>query len=162
MESFEKSVIVEARVEEIQYKAPEQKDFLMTTDFRPNTRGAVDSGFISSQEINAICKSIELGEIDLVFVIHENIKKFLHSIPSNVTLVLLNTNLTQEISEATYGIPIQTFAEQAGSFTNKNGLNQSFQKVMEPPKGLLNSGSVFRRIAELVKTSPKEAEVGNR
>ncbi|MBE8388415.1 NADH dehydrogenase subunit, partial [Leptospira interrogans serovar Pomona] len=55
--------------------------------------------------------------------------------------------------------------EQSGSFTNKNGLNQHFQKVMEPPKGLLNSGSVFRRLAELVKESasfPKEVGVGNR
>ncbi|EQA73817.1 2Fe-2S iron-sulfur cluster-binding protein [Leptospira noguchii] len=162
VESFGKSVIVEARVEEVQYKAPEQKDFLMTTDFRPNTRGATDSGFISSQGIDLIRKSIESGEIDLVFVIHENIKKIFYSFPSNVIFVLLSTNLTQEISEVTYGIPIQTFSEQAGSFTNKNGLNQSFQKVMEPPKGLLNSGSVFRRLAELVKASPKEVEVGNR
>lgn len=165
VESFGKSVIVEARVNAVQYKAPEQKDFLMTTDLRQNTKGAVDAGFVSSQGIESIRKSIESGEIDLVFVIKENRKKFLPSVSSNTTLVVLETNETQDVANAAYGIPIQTFAEQSGSFTNKSGLNQLFQKAMEPPKGLLNSGSVFRKLAELVKesaSSPKEAGVGNR
>ncbi|WP_061223356.1 2Fe-2S iron-sulfur cluster-binding protein [Leptospira weilii] len=165
VESFGKSVILEVRINEVQYKVPEQKDFLMTTDLRPNTRGAVDSGFVSSQGIDAVRKIIESGEVDLVFIIKENIKEFLPSIFSNATVVLLETNLTQEIGEVAFGIPIQTFAEQSGSFTNKNGLNQLFQKAMEPPKGLLNSGSVFRKLAELVKessSSPKEVGVGNR
>ncbi|EKR62689.1 NADH-ubiquinone oxidoreductase-G iron-sulfur binding region [Leptospira weilii str. 2006001853] len=165
VESFGKSVIVEARVNAVQYKAPEQKDFLMTTDLRQNTKGAVDAGFVSSQGIESIRKSIESGEIDLVFVIKENRKEFLPSVSSNTTLVVLETNETQDVANAAYGIPIQTFAEQSGSFTNKSGLNQLFQKAMEPPKGLLNSGSVFRKLAELVKesaSSPKEAGVGNR
>ncbi|MBE8359482.1 NADH dehydrogenase subunit, partial [Leptospira interrogans serovar Pomona] len=34
VESFGKSVILEVRINEIQYKVPEQKDFLMTTDLR--------------------------------------------------------------------------------------------------------------------------------
>ncbi|EMJ61588.1 MULTISPECIES: 2Fe-2S iron-sulfur cluster-binding protein [Leptospira] len=165
VESFGKSVIVEARVNAVQYKAPEQKDFLMTTDLRQNTKGAVDAGFVSSQGIESIRKSIESGEIDLVFVIKENRKEFLPSVSSNTTLVVLETNETQDVANAAYGIPIQTFAEQSGSFTNKSGLNQLFQKAMEPPKGLLNSGSVFRKLAELVKesaSSPKEVGVGNR
>ncbi|MDL5246508.1 2Fe-2S iron-sulfur cluster-binding protein [Leptospira weilii] len=165
VESFGKSVIVEARVNAVQYKAPEQKDFLMTTDLRQNTKGAVDAGFVSSQGIESIRKSIESGEIDLVFVIKENRKEFLPSVSSNTTLVVLETNETQDVANAAYGIPIQTFAEQSGSFTNKSGLNQLFQKAMEPPEGLLNSGSVFRKLAELVKesaSSPKEAGVGNR
>lgn len=161
--SFGKSVIVEARVQDVQYKAPEQRDFLMTTDLRPNTKGATDVGFVSTKGIDSIRKSVESGEIDLVFVIQENRKEFLPSISSNVTLVMLSTNLTESVSEAAYGVPIQTFAEQAGSFTNKNGLNQHFQKAMEPPKGLLNSGSVFQRLADLISaSSPKEVGVGNR
>ncbi|AXR67421.1 2Fe-2S iron-sulfur cluster-binding protein [Leptospira mayottensis] len=165
VESFGKSVILEVRINEVQYKVPEQKDFLMTTDLRPNTRGAVDSGFVFSQGIGTVRKAIESGEVDLVFIIKENIKEFLPSIFSNATVVLLETNLTQEISEVAFGIPIQAFAEQSGSFTNKNGLNQRFQKAMEPPKGLLNSGSVFQKLAEMVKesaSSPKEVSVGNR
>lgn len=163
--SFEKSVILEVRVESVQSKPPEQKDFLMTTDLRPNTRGGVDAGFVSSQGIESIRKSVESGAIDLVFVIKENLKDVLPSISSKTTVVVLNTNLTSEIADASFGVPIQTFAEQAGSFTNKNGLNQNFQKAMDPPKGLLNSGSVFQRLAELVKdlsSSPKEvSSIGN-
>ncbi|XDD52098.1 2Fe-2S iron-sulfur cluster-binding protein [Leptospira sp. WS92.C1] len=165
-ESFGKSVLLEVRVDSAQNKEPEQKDFLMTTDLRPNTKGAVEAGFHSSQGIESIRKSVASGEIDLVFVIKENLKAILPSVHSNTTVVLLETNLTSGISEAAYGVPIQTFAEQSGSFTNKNGLNQKFQKAMDPIKGLLSSGSVFQRLAELVKESAFSAKevssVGNR
>nr|PJZ92857.1 NADH dehydrogenase subunit [Leptospira ellisii] len=164
--SFGKTVILEARVHAAQMQEPQQKDFLMTTDLRPNTKGALAAGMVSAEGLDSIRSSVASGEIDLVFVIQENLGEVLPSIPSGVVTVALHTNLTSDVLESNYGVPIQTFAEQSGSFINKNGLSQTFQKAMEPPKGLLTSGNVFYKLAESTKellSSPKEvSSVGNR
>lgn len=154
----------EARVSPEQYKEPEQVDFLYTTDRRPNTRGAVDVGFVSEKGIDSIRAAASKGEYDLVFLIKENPNEVVPGIPKD-SLVLLETNLTEDISKVKYALPIQVFAEQSGSFTNKKGWSQEFKKSMESPKGLLNSSQAFHRLAEAVKdyrSGGKEALLGNR
>ncbi len=157
------SFVTEARVSLEQYKDPEQLDFLYTTDQRPNTKGAVDAAFISSEGIDSIRSSASKGEFDLIFVIKEKLEEVLPGISSD-SIVLLDTNLTEEVSKVKYALPIKAFAEQSGSFTNKKGWSQNFKKSMEAPAGLLNSAEVFQRLAKKaaeLRSIGQEAVVGN-
>ncbi|TGK12562.1 NADH dehydrogenase subunit [Leptospira fletcheri] len=163
LEKFGVPIVMEARVSDAQYKEPEQVDFLLTSDERPNTKGAVEAKFVSNAGVTALRESISKGEFDLVFVIKEDAESVLNGIKPK-TLIVLDTNLNTSVSKASFGIPVKAYSEQSGSFTNKNGWKQNFKKSMEPPKGLLSSGEFFEEILNRVSElrSGKEAVVGNR
>jgi len=156
--SGKKDILWEARYSEAQYKAPEQVDFLMTTDFHPNTRGAIDLGLVTSLGIQGIVSEFNSGEIDLLFLLKEEIPESIDPSRWN-RVVVLHTNLTESIRKAEYGIPIRIFAEQPGSFTNKEGIRQKFAQSIKPPQGLLSASGFFRRLLDEIK-NPKRQEVG--
>ncbi|MDF3820831.1 NADH dehydrogenase subunit, partial [Leptospira sp. 96542] len=140
-----------------QYKETEQLDFLLTKDNHPNTKGAVDLGLTTTQGISRIVADVNAGNVDLLFVIKENI-------PEGMDLskvIVLDTNLTDAAKNASLAIPIQIFAEMLGSFTNKNGLVQSFEQSMTAPKGLLSSAGVFGALLSKLSET-REVAVGNR
>ncbi len=153
-----KSILFEARVQDAQYKETEQVDFLMTKDSHPNTKGALDLGLTTSDGISGIEAQLAKGSIDLIFVIKEEIPS---SLIGKANLVVLDTNLTQSSKSATYAVPIKIFAEESGSFTNKNSLIQNFEKSMEAPKGLPSSAEFFEKL-RVSLVSKEEALLGNR
>ncbi|TGK07223.1 NADH dehydrogenase subunit [Leptospira semungkisensis] len=156
--------VIEGRVSSEQYKEPEQIDFQLTTDKRPNTRGVVDSGFVSGEGIESLRSSIAKGDYDLVFVIKEKAGEIVSGIRSE-SVVLLETNKTEEVSKMKYSLPIKAYSEQSGSFTNKKGWVQNFNRSMEAPKGLLSSGEIFQTLAKKIgelRSNPREAAIGNR
>ncbi|TGL63096.1 NADH dehydrogenase subunit [Leptospira ognonensis] len=153
-----KSILFEARVQDAQYKETEQVDFLMTKDSHPNTKGALDLGLTTSDGISGIEAQLAKGSIDLIFVIKEEIPS---SLIGKANLVVLDTNLTQSAKSATYAVPIKIFAEESGSFTNKNSLIQNFEKSMEAPKGLPSSAEFFEKLSVSL-VSKEEALLGNR
>lgn len=156
--------VTEARVSSEQYKEPEQVDFQYTTDKRPNTKGAVDAGFVSTEGIDSIRSAAAKGEFDLIFVIKEKVSEILTGVPSE-SIVVLETNLTEDAAKAKYSVPIKAYSEQNGSFTNKKGWIQNFNKSMEAPKGLSSSAEIFslleKKTIEL-RSNNREAAVGNR
>lgn len=70
----------------------------------------------------------------------------------------MNTNLNHHLEEVGACVPIQIFAEQGGSFTNKNGLKQIFQKSLKPIEGLLNAADFFVKLEKEIEMS-KEGEL---
>ncbi len=153
-----KSISIEIRVTDAQYKETEQVDFLLTKDAHPNTKGAIDLGLTSPTGIAGIESSVNAGKIDLVFVIKEAIPTFLIG---KATVVVLDTNTTEAAKNSNFAVPIKIFADEAGSFTNKNGLQQNFEKSTEAPKGLPSSGEFFEKLAVAI-SSKEEALLGNR
>lgn len=156
-ESLRKPILWESRVTEAQYKETEQVDFLLTKDNHPNTRGALELGLTTNEGIQGILGKVNRGEVDLVFVLKESIPEGLDF----SKVVVLETNGTESAKKSAYALPIQIFAEQTGSFTNKNGIRQTFEQSMTAPKGLLTSSAVFGKILEHCK-NPVEVAVGNR
>ncbi|MCU0823634.1 MAG: 2Fe-2S iron-sulfur cluster-binding protein [Leptospira sp.] len=152
-----KKIHFESRVTDAQYKETEQVDFLLTKDEHPNTKGAINLGLVTPIGVGGIQQAVKAGEIDLVLVIKEQIPSGLEA----STVVVLDTNLTDSAKLADFAVPIQIFAEAAGTFTNKNNLTQNFEQSMTAPKGLLSSADAF---GALLKELSKKAEVaiGNR
>ncbi|GBF51402.1 NADH dehydrogenase subunit G [Leptospira ryugenii] len=157
-ESNNVNTYFEVRVTDAQYKDTEQEDFLLTKDRHPNTRGALDLGLSLAGGLSEIESKIKEGKIDLVFSIKESIPDQWRA---SVKQVHLDTNQTPEVNRAQFSVPIKIFAEQVGSFTNKNGLKQDFEKSMEAPQGLPSSAEFFERLLQ-VMISKKEALIGNR
>ncbi|MCB1178019.1 MAG: (2Fe-2S)-binding protein, partial [Leptospiraceae bacterium] len=144
VKKWNKEVITEVRVTQAQYEDNKQVDFLMTADNHPNTKGAIDLGFKSSSNLDSIVNEFNSGQIDILFVIKEEL-------PSNLSgsglVVVLDTNITKSVKDAAIAVPIKIFAEQTGSFTNKNGLKQNFEMSMNPVLGLPSSGDFFKRLS---------------
>ena len=142
-----KKVVMESRVTEAQYKETEQEDFLLTKDRHPNTKGATNLGLLTQDGITKIINDYNTKQIDLLFILKEEIPK---EITDFSRLVVLDTNVTNAVFKAAHACPIQIFAECEGSFTNKNNLTQNFEKSMEPAKGLLSSAGVLERIDQIL------------
>jgi NADH-quinone oxidoreductase subunit G len=143
--SASKEIRWESRVTDAQYKETEQVDFLLTKDRHPNTRGCVDLGIITKDRVSGIVKDFNQSNLDLLFIIKEELPAGID--PSRLNrVVLIETNLVDAVKSVGYSIPTQIFAEQSGSFTNKNGLKQTFPKAIEPVQGLLNTSMIFDRL----------------
>ena len=151
-----KPILWESRTSDSQYKDPEQVDFLLTTDEHPNTKGAIEIGALTTDGIETIAKDIKSGKLDMVFVIKEELE-----LGSKATRVQLDTNLTESAKLANYAVPLKIFCEEAGSFTNKKGWKQDFEKSMEPPKGLPSSAEFFEKLLIAIRAK-EELVVGNR
>jgi NADH-quinone oxidoreductase subunit G len=157
----QKNILWESRVIDAQYKETEQIDFLLTKDNHPNTKGATDLGITTSHGKKGIIDSFNAGKIDLLFIIKEELPSDL-DLSNQDRIVILDTNLNTHLEEVGAGVPIQIFAEQGGSFTNKNGLIQYFQKSLKPIDGLLNSADFFIKLEkELENLSKGELTFGN-
>lgn len=152
-----KSIQWETRVTDAQNKETEQVDFLLTKDNHPNTKGAIDLGLTTPSGISGIVSAVKQGSVDLVILIKESIPEGID--PNKV--ICLDTNLTDAAKNASLAAPIQIFCETEGSFTNKNGLKQNFEKSMNPIQGLLTSAGVVELILNTM-TKKMEASVGNR
>ncbi|ABZ95757.1 NADH dehydrogenase (ubiquinone), G chain [Leptospira biflexa serovar Patoc strain 'Patoc 1 (Ames)'] len=152
-----KSIQWETRVTDAQNKETEQVDFLLTKDYHPNTKGAVDLGLTTPSGISGIVSAVKQGSIDLVILLKESIPEGID--PTQV--ISLDTNLTDAAKNASLAAPIQIFCEAEGSFTNKNGLKQTFEKSMNPIQGLQTSAGVVELIVKTM-TKKMEASVGNR
>jgi NADH-quinone oxidoreductase subunit G len=144
-------------VTDAQNKETEQVDFLLTKDYHPNTKGAVDLGLTTPSGISGIVSAVKQGSIDLVILLKESIPEGID--PTQV--ICLDTNLTDAAKNASLAAPIQIFCEAEGSFTNKNGLKQTFEKSMNPIQGLQTSAGVVELIVKTM-TKKMEASVGNR
>lgn len=155
---WKKTVVLESRVIEPQYNPPKQLDFLMTDDPHPNTRGAVDLGLVSKGNVSDIVAEFNQGKIELLILIKENIPEGLDL--SKGIVVVLHTNITAAVKDADVAVPIKAFAEQSGSFTNKNGVKQEFEAAMNPVLGMPSSGDFFRRLS-LELSRKQEVLVGN-
>ncbi|MCB1143359.1 MAG: (2Fe-2S)-binding protein [Leptospiraceae bacterium] len=160
IKKWSNTVTTEARVHDSQYNETKQVDFLLTEDRHPNTKGAVEAGFISTSKASGIVTEFNKGSIDVLFIIKESIPEGLDL--SKGTVVVLETNLTDSAKKAGFAVPIKTFSEQVGSFTNKNGIKQNFEMAMNPILGLPSSGDFFKRLNLEMAKKKEEALVGNR
>ncbi|MEM7182215.1 MAG: 2Fe-2S iron-sulfur cluster-binding protein [Spirochaetota bacterium] len=151
------SFVAEVRYTEAQQKPVEHIDFLQTTDRHPNTKGALEQGFVSKEGLSGIITQYNEGKIDLVFVIKEEL---VEELTGPGTIVVLDTNSTKSVKDADFAVPIKAFSEQHGTFTNKDGVIQPFQLAMNPLQGLPSSSEFFTRL-RLEQTIKQEAALGN-
>lgn len=101
-------------------------DILITPDKNPNTAHVQKLKLKPLKEISPDCKAVivqrDLSEADFALIKEKNLKV--------LALFATNETIVDNLAETIF--PIPTYAEQSGSFTNLDGIVQTFQMAFEP------------------------------
>jgi len=114
-------------------------DFLLKADKNPNTRGLVALGLADGAGIERVLAGIEGGTVRLL-VLHRTdlvgwgdaarVRRALERVPA---VVVLDTHGSETAEYANLVLPIATYAECDGTFTNHAGRVQRLRPAIEPP-----------------------------
>jgi NADH-quinone oxidoreductase subunit G len=128
--------------------------FLIKADKNPNTKGAQDMG-IAGPAAEILARAADGSLKALVVVDHElpMAAEFAAKLEFFGGLYTHNTATDKALHVS---LPRAIYAEQAGSFTNAQGITQAFKKAMEP-MGESKGGA---ELASLVSTRLGAAKVG--
>lgn len=141
-------------------------DFLIRADKNPNTRGLRLFGIPSGAEAEAVLEAAAAGEV-AVLVLHRapllswwprhRVEAALERVP---VLIVLDRDLGEEASYATVVLPLATFAESEGTFTNEAGRVQRFWRAVAPPGAARAGWWVLAEVLARVSGEPALADVG--
>jgi NADH-quinone oxidoreductase subunit G len=129
---------------------PGQADgILLTEDKAPNGRGALAVGFtLALPDLEELSRS---ADVLLVFGPHllehfsqEEAASAFDKIGRKYLLAAHRSGLD---ALADIVLPTAVPAEKSGSFTNVNGLTQSFERAVRPPRGCRSEGEILTRLA---------------
>jgi NADH-quinone oxidoreductase subunit G len=114
-------------------------DFLLKADKNPNTRGLQALGLGDGAGVEGVLAGIEAGTVRLL-VLHRTdlvawgdaarVRRALERVP---TVVVLDTHGSETAEYANVVLPIATYAEIDGTFTNHAGRVQRLRAAIEPP-----------------------------
>jgi NADH-quinone oxidoreductase subunit G len=120
-------------------------DFLLKADKNPNTRGLAALGLGDPAGLERVLAGIERGTVRLL-VLHRTdlvawadavrVRRALERVPA---VVVLDTHGSETAEYANVVLPIATYAEIDGTFTNHAGCVQRLRAAIEPP-GKARSG----------------------
>jgi NADH-quinone oxidoreductase subunit G len=113
--------------------------FLLKADKNPNTRGLEALGFEQGPGLERVLAGIEAGSVRLL-VLHRTdlvawgdparVRRALERVPA---VVVLDTHGSETAEYANLVLPIATYAEIDGTFTNHAGRVQRLQVAIAPP-----------------------------
>lgn len=113
-------------------------DFLRDADKNPNTRGLAALG-IATDQIEALAKRIEAGEVKALVVFRADLSAVLgsarlESLADKVEyLVVADSDGHPTAGLADAVLPLASFAEMNGTFTNRKGRVQNIREAFPPP-----------------------------
>ena len=114
---------------------------LLSEDRTPNLRGALLNGLIAElpkPDLNSLAEKINVGEIDTLFVVNEDITQMGISdeLLSKVKIVYLGTHANQTSQVAWVVCPTLSVFERDGSFINQSFRLQKFNTAVPGPEGI--------------------------
>ncbi|HFE52667.1 MAG TPA: 2Fe-2S iron-sulfur cluster binding domain-containing protein [Bacteroidetes bacterium] len=118
-----------------------EDDLLIKADKNPNTKGAelLQLGLgTGKSDASALLDAAEKGEVDTVVIFNEDLSKSAEAeraekvLPGLGRVIYVGTNWNATAAKADLVLPMATFVEQEGTFTNFEGRVQRFWKAVEP------------------------------
>ncbi|NOZ55315.1 MAG: molybdopterin-dependent oxidoreductase [Calditrichaeota bacterium] len=118
-----------------------EDDLLIKADKNPNTKGAelLELGLgAGKSDVSALLDAAEAGEVDTVVIFNEDLSKSSEAeraeavLPKLGRVIYVGTNWNATAAKADLVLPMATFVEQEGTFTNFEGRVQRFWKAVEP------------------------------
>ncbi len=134
-------------------------DLLHTDDPNPNRRGVIESGFVpgknDGKDLAGILAALVAGEIDTLVVWgpglgnHFESSEALQSALAKAKHVIQLTDAVDAVTPlATAVLPLQTWAERDGTWTNVEGHHSRFKRALRPPQGAWEGLVALVAIAE--------------
>ena len=160
----EKIIEWEYRTEDYMWqgKWEDKIDFLYMRDQRPNSKKCRDEKLELFKNQKDMQNSLD--QFDLIFILNEfsSPYAYLSNDPEQLTThalyqVLEEKNLWNKVivfsthenivtQKALFSIPIQAFPEKSAHFTNYQGVVKKSNQSIKPPKGLLDTAEICKRI----------------
>ena len=116
--------------------------FLISTDRRPNMRGALVTGLWSelpATDLKALGEKIDSGAVSMLVVYNEDLilAGLSEAQLRKVEIIYLGTHRNKTTDFATVILPTLTVLEKRGSFINQQFRLQKFEQAVTGPAGLL-------------------------
>jgi NADH-quinone oxidoreductase subunit G len=115
-------------------------DFLIKADKNPNTQGLVRQGVSPDPtSVDAILRAIEAGTTTGLILVRTDLTRWVAEARARAalervaTLVVLDTDGRPSAEYANVVLPIATYAETEGTFTNHAGRVQHVRRAVSPP-----------------------------
>lgn len=131
-------------------------NLLISSDRTPNLRGAFVTGLIKEipqNNLDELAKLIDNGEVQNIFVYHEDLTKYgiSESQLKKLNIIYLGThsNPTSEIARIV--IPTLMVFEKSGTFINQQFRLQKFVQAVPGPVGIMPDINTLNRIISLLK-----------
>lgn len=114
-------------------------DFLIKADKNPNTQGLRAQGVDLGDGVDALLGAAASGELEALLLLRAdvlagreatNVRQAFETLPY---LAVLDTGRVEELQFASAVLPIGTYAESDGTFTNFAGRVQRFTQAVPPP-----------------------------
>lgn len=138
----------------------EGDELLISSDRRPNTRGALVTGLIAElpkTSLEDLGGRIDSGEIKTVLVVHDDLLEagLTKEQLGKVTVIFLGTNSNATSDLAEIVVPTLSVFEKDGSFINQQFRLQKFVSAVPGPDGVRNDFIALSAIlAELTGETP--------
>jgi NADH-quinone oxidoreductase subunit G len=127
----------------------EDDGYLLTKDRAPNSRGALDAGFVlAPPDPDRLA-----GSTDLVLVFGPHLAtpasrdRWLSGLRKIARKYLVTSHRTELDSAVDVLLPAALWAEKRGTFTNVHGLRQAFEPILPPPGDALPEREILARLA---------------
>ncbi|MBU0518611.1 molybdopterin-dependent oxidoreductase [bacterium] len=138
----------------------EKDQVLMTDDPYPNRRGFKDLGFgsvVNPFEAGEIVDEIKAGKIkglvvsgtDLEGLVGENVEALTSKLE---WLIVVSHDQNRLWQKATVALPMATYVEREGTFTNIKGTVQKFEKAIEPIGQAMPQWEIWQNLAKRFNT----------
>jgi len=114
---------------------------LISTDARPNLRGALVTGLLKKlpdQDLSELLTRIHSEDVDNLVVYHEDVMQLGLSEEDlrKVRIIFIGTHENETSKIASLLLPLLTVFEKAGSFINQQFRLQKFHPAVPEPKGI--------------------------
>jgi NADH-quinone oxidoreductase subunit G len=138
-----------------------EKDHLLITDdpypnrtgFKDLAFGSVDNPWEAPEIVDAIrdgrIKGLIVSGTDLEGLVGENVEAITTKLE---WLIVVSYDQNRLWKKATVALPMATFAEREGTFTNFKGIVQKFEKAVEPLGKALPQWVIWQRLAKRFNT----------
>ncbi|MDL2271324.1 molybdopterin-dependent oxidoreductase [Methanobrevibacter sp. OttesenSCG-928-I08] len=108
-----------------------------------NSKGAMDYfPPLNTDEINDLIDSVKV-----LIIVGDDLDEISYDKLKNLdSLIYINSNLSKLSKISDYSLPIPSWGEKSGSFTNTLGKVQSFEKIIEPDENVFSVEEIFNKL----------------
>ncbi len=141
-----------------------EDNFLIRANKNPNTRGLEALGLPANQ-LGALAKAVADGELKMLIVMRADLVRvmgeaeFVKAFGALDFLMVLDTDANELVRMANHVLPIGTYPETDGTFTNFEGRVQRISQAFPPPGEALTGIEAIARLGHAIdgKDRPSDA-----
>ncbi len=145
--------------------AESEDGFLLKRDRNPNTKGAqLILSETKNQTVESILQLARDGRLKFLYILHTDVASVFNeeavrnALSKVETVIYHGTNLNNTISLATHILPVATYAEKDGTFTNFQGRVQRIFPAVTPLGHSRTTLEILRDLGRKLGTDVKSAQ----